>query len=115
MLVTPDYRGHRIEIVPISAGNGFNAEVRIRRTLTDAKPIVETVTCLKLSAALAEQAGERWVGPGLAAGGGERSRRGRVYAHVFSRVRVEAMRRLGQAMASSINPAEQAETPGNTV
>jgi hypothetical protein len=38
-----------------------------------------------------------------------------LYAHVFSRVRVEAMRRLGQAMASSRNPAEQAGTSGNTV
>jgi len=38
----------------------FNAEVRIRRVLSDAKPIVETVSCLKVNAALAEQPGERW-------------------------------------------------------
>jgi hypothetical protein len=37
-----------------------NAVVHIRRTLADAKPIVETVTCFKVSAQLAEQAGERW-------------------------------------------------------
>lgn len=28
--------------------------------LSDAKPIVETVSCLKVNAALAEQPGERW-------------------------------------------------------
>ena len=54
-------RQHRIEVAatPVDGGR-FNAEVRIRRTLSGAKPIVESVTCLKLSAALAEQAGERW-------------------------------------------------------
>jgi hypothetical protein len=61
LIVVPDYRGHRIEVAatPVDGGR-FNAVVHIRRTLSDAKPIVETVTCLKMSAALAEQAGERW-------------------------------------------------------
>ena len=40
MNVIPDYRAHRIEIA--------------------ASPVVETVTCLKINATLAEQAGERW-------------------------------------------------------
>lgn len=61
MNVIPDYRGHRIDVVAVPDGDHrFNAEVRIRQTLSDAKPHVETVTCLKVSAALAEQAGERW-------------------------------------------------------
>ena len=38
-----------------------------------------------------------------------------LYAHVFSKVRVEAMRRLGAAIPSSKNPAEGAETGRNTV
>jgi hypothetical protein len=54
------YRKHRIDVVAVPAGDRFNAEVRIRRVLSDAKRIVETVTCLKVNAALAEQAGERW-------------------------------------------------------
>lgn len=42
MIVVPDYRQHRIEVAatPV-AGGRFNAEVRIRRTLSDAKPHVE--------------------------------------------------------------------------
>ena len=60
MIVLPDYRRHRIEVTATPAGDRFNAEVRIRRTLSDGKPQLETVTCRKVSAALAEQAGERW-------------------------------------------------------
>jgi hypothetical protein len=37
-----------------------------------------------------------------------------VYAHVFSRVKVDAMRRLGASMPSSNLPAEPAESAGNT-
>jgi hypothetical protein len=61
MVVVPDYRQHRIEVAatPVDGGR-FNAVVYIRRTLSDAKPVVETVTCLKVNATLAEQAGERW-------------------------------------------------------
>ena len=61
MQVVTDYRGHRIETVATAADEGrYNAVVRIRRMLSDGKPIVETVTCLKMNATLAEQAGERW-------------------------------------------------------
>jgi hypothetical protein len=61
MNVVPDYRGHRIEIAATPADGGrFNAVVHIRRTLSDSKPVVETVTCFKMSATLAEQAGELW-------------------------------------------------------
>jgi hypothetical protein len=52
-MIVPDYRRHRIEIVSTPVGGGrFNAVVHLSRTLSDAKPIVETVTCLKVSAAL---------------------------------------------------------------
>jgi len=34
--------------------------VHIRRTLGEAKPVVEMVTCRKVNATLAEQASERW-------------------------------------------------------
>jgi hypothetical protein len=60
VIVVNDYRGHRIEVAATPVDDRFNAEVRIRRTLTDAKPHVEQVTCLKVNATLAEQAGERW-------------------------------------------------------
>jgi hypothetical protein len=42
MIVIPDYRGHRIDVEAVPAG----------------EPRVETVSCLELSAALAETAGE---------------------------------------------------------
>lgn len=60
MIVVNDYRGHRVDVAAVPAGTRFNAEVRIRWTLSDAKPHVETVTCFKASAALAEAAGELW-------------------------------------------------------
>jgi hypothetical protein len=61
MIVVPDYRDLLIEIAATPADGGrFNAVVHIRQTLSDAKPIIETVTCLKINATLAEQAGERW-------------------------------------------------------
>lgn len=61
MTVIPDYRQHRIEVAatPVD-GCRFNAPVYIRRTLGDAKPHVETMTCLKVNATLAEAAGELW-------------------------------------------------------
>jgi integrase len=37
-----------------------------------------------------------------------------LYAHVFTRVRVDAMRRLGDAIRSSNHPAEQAGTASTT-
>jgi len=35
MFVEPEYRGHRIQV---AAGERWDAEVRIRRVLTDEKP-----------------------------------------------------------------------------
>lgn len=43
MIVVNDYRGRRVDVVAVPAGTRFNAEVRIRRVLSDEKPHVETV------------------------------------------------------------------------
>jgi len=50
LIVVADYWGHRIEINAVVVDGRWNAEVRIRRTLTQEKLQVETVTCLKLTA-----------------------------------------------------------------
>jgi hypothetical protein len=60
MIVVPDYRGHRIHVEAVAVDGRWNAEVRIRRTFSDEKPHVETATCYKLSAELAEQRAEVW-------------------------------------------------------
>ena len=60
MIVVEDYRHHRIEVNAVAAGDRFNAEVKIRRTLSDAKTHIEIVSCLKVGAHLAERAGELW-------------------------------------------------------
>jgi hypothetical protein len=41
------YRHHRIESNAVPAGDRFNAEVRIRRVLSDEKPHREIVSCFK--------------------------------------------------------------------
>ena len=46
MLIEPDYRGHRIQVDAIAAGDRWNAEVRILRLFSREKPHVETVRCL---------------------------------------------------------------------
>jgi hypothetical protein len=57
VIVEPDYRGHRIEVIAQHVNNAWNAEVRIRRMLTEGKPHVEVMTCRKATAAVAEQRG----------------------------------------------------------
>jgi hypothetical protein len=61
-MIVIHYRDHGISITAVPADDGrWNAEVKVRRHFPfDAKPHVETVTCFMASAALAEQAGERW-------------------------------------------------------
>jgi hypothetical protein len=65
VIVVPDYKGHRIEVVAQFVDGSWNAGIRIRRTLSEAKPHVEQVTCRKPTAMEAEQRGEvyarRWV------------------------------------------------------
>ena len=60
MIVVEAYKHHRIEVNAVAAGDRFNAEVRIRRVLSEEKPHIETVTCFKVTAALAEQAAQTW-------------------------------------------------------
>jgi hypothetical protein len=60
MIVVPDYRGHRIEIVAQLVDGAWNAGVRIRRTLSEMKPHVEQVTCRKRTAIEAEESGDVW-------------------------------------------------------
>ena len=60
MIVDPDYRRYRIEVKAIAEGDRWNAEVRIRQHAVNAKPHVERVTCYRLTAAHAEQAGALW-------------------------------------------------------
>jgi hypothetical protein len=65
MIVDHDYRGFRIQAAALRDGDAWNADVRIRRTLSDMKPHVETVTCRKATAQLAEKRAvlyaRRWV------------------------------------------------------
>jgi hypothetical protein len=65
VIVDTDYRGYRIEVIAQHVDNAWNAEVRIRRTLTEDKPHVEVITCRKPTATVAEERGmiyaRRWV------------------------------------------------------
>lgn len=54
MLIVPDYRYFRIEVVAQFVDGAWNAGMRIRRVLSDEKPHVEYVTCRKATAAEAE-------------------------------------------------------------
>jgi hypothetical protein len=65
VLIVTDHKRHRIEVYAQQAGGAWNAEVRIRRTLSDEKPHVEVVTCRKPTAKAAEERAavyaRRWV------------------------------------------------------
>ena len=58
MVIVPEYRGFRLEIVAQEVDRTWNTDVRIRRTLSEMKPHVQQVTCRKPTAMEAEQAGE---------------------------------------------------------
>jgi hypothetical protein len=60
MIVVSEYKGHRIDVNAVAADGRWNADVRSRRTFSEEKPHVETVTCFKLTAELAERSGELW-------------------------------------------------------
>ena len=60
MIVVSDYRGFRIEVEAIAVDGRYHADVRMRRLFSQDKPIVERVTCYKLTPDLAEHAGELW-------------------------------------------------------
>ena len=63
--VEPNYRGRRIEVNAVRVDGAWDAEVRIRRTLSEEKSHVERVTCRKPTAKVAEERGviyaRRWV------------------------------------------------------
>ena len=60
VLVEPDYRRYRIEVNAVAEGDRWNAEVRIRRTLSQEKPHVEIVSNYKLTRDLAELSALTW-------------------------------------------------------
>src|SRR5690242_12794475 len=41
MIVVPDYRDHRIQVNAVRADERYNAEVKVRRTLSQDKPYVD--------------------------------------------------------------------------
>jgi hypothetical protein len=59
-MIVDYYRDHRVDVNAVSAGGRWNAEVRIRRTLSSNKPHVDTVTCYKLRADHAEHSALIW-------------------------------------------------------
>ena len=65
MIVESDYRGYRIEVNAEAAGGVWNAQVRIRRILSEDKPRVVIVTCRKPMAKVAEERAviyaRRWI------------------------------------------------------
>jgi hypothetical protein len=60
VLVVPDYRGFRIEIVAQFLDGAWNAGVRLRPMLSGEKPRVQQVTCRQPTAIEAEERGEMW-------------------------------------------------------
>jgi len=60
VIVESDYRGHRIEVNAVADDERWNADVMVRRTLSFEKPLHERVSCYKLTASHAEQAGMLW-------------------------------------------------------
>ncbi len=65
MIVEPTYKGYRIEVNAQHVDGAWDAEVRIRRLFSEEKPHVETITCRKPTAQVAEERGavyaRRWV------------------------------------------------------
>ncbi len=67
MIVVHDHRGYGVQIDAVAAEGGrWNAVVKIRKHFpVESKPRVETVTCLKMTAPLAETSAairaRRWI------------------------------------------------------
>ena len=55
MLFESDYKGFRIEVNAELADDAWNAQVRIRRTLSEETPHVEVITCRKPTGKVAEE------------------------------------------------------------
>ncbi len=65
MIVEPNYRSHRIEVAAVHVDGAWDAEIRVRRLVSEEKPHVETITCRKPTAKVAEERGvvyaRRWI------------------------------------------------------
>jgi hypothetical protein len=65
MVLLTDYRGFLIDVRAVAADAGWDAEIRIRPTISQTKPRVENLKCGERSARLAEERGalhaQRWV------------------------------------------------------
>jgi hypothetical protein len=60
MFVEPVYKGHRIQVDAVQVDGRWDATVNIHRVFSDDKPHVERITCLKLTAELAERRAAIW-------------------------------------------------------
>jgi len=65
VLIERDYRGHRIAVTAVRVDGAWDANIRVRRMFSEAKPRVERVTCRKAIAKVAEERAavyaRRWV------------------------------------------------------
>ena len=57
MMVESDYRGYRIEVVAFENEGGWDADVRIRRTPSQATACAGHLSCRKPTAKIAEESG----------------------------------------------------------
>jgi hypothetical protein len=65
LLIEPNYRGYRIAVTAVRVDDAWDANIRVRRTLSDMQPHIEVVTCRKPTAKAAEEHAavyaRRWV------------------------------------------------------
>ena len=59
-MIVDYYREHRIEANAVADGDRWNADVMIRRTLSQDKPHRERVTCFKVTPDHAERSAAIW-------------------------------------------------------
>jgi hypothetical protein len=57
MIIEPDYRGYRIEVIAFKNEGGWDADVRIRRTPSTTTMCAGHLSCRKPSAEVAEKSG----------------------------------------------------------
>jgi hypothetical protein len=65
MTIESDYRGYRIEVIAFEIEDGWDADVRIRRTTSKATTCAGHLNCSKPTAKVAEESGvvcaRQWV------------------------------------------------------
>jgi hypothetical protein len=57
VIIESNYRGYRIEVTAFVSEGGWNADVRIRRTLSKALMCAGQLTCRRQTAKIAEESG----------------------------------------------------------